>query len=154
MAQQTPTRPKPKARALTPKRKRFVEEYLKDGNGTRAAIEAGYKPDYADRQAYQIKGAPGVAEAIEKGQERLLELSRMGAAEIMGAFERIAAKHEDSNPAAANQALQSLAKMQGLWVDKAQVDQTVRDATPQEHRPEGLDDAIAKLKLVPKKGAA
>jgi phage terminase small subunit len=38
-------------KTLTPKQRRFVDEYLVDLNATRAAIRAGYSPRSANEQA-------------------------------------------------------------------------------------------------------
>jgi phage terminase small subunit len=40
-------------RKLTPKQRRFVEEYLVDLNATQAAIRAGYNPKRADEIGYE-----------------------------------------------------------------------------------------------------
>jgi len=39
---------------LNPRQKRFIVEYLKDGNGTRAAVRAGYAPSSAAVQACRL----------------------------------------------------------------------------------------------------
>jgi len=57
---------------LTPKQNRFVQEYLKDGNATQAAIRAGYKNGNIGRQLITINN---VSEAIEKRQKELQEKS-------------------------------------------------------------------------------
>ena len=65
-------------RKLTPKQKRFVAEYLKDFNGTQAAIRAGFSPKRAAETAYDLRhktlpviadklvGKTWVSEAIKK----------------------------------------------------------------------------------------
>jgi phage terminase small subunit len=50
---------------------RFVAEYLKDHNGTKAAIRAGYSAKSAHVQASQLLKIPKVAAAVEDGEERL-----------------------------------------------------------------------------------
>lgn len=57
-------------RELTPRRKRFVEEYLIDLNGTRAAIRAGYSPRTANEQAVALLADVSVAEAVAKAKEQ------------------------------------------------------------------------------------
>lgn len=52
--------------AMTAKRHRFVAEYLKDLNGTKAAIRAGYAAKGAKDQAHALMKMPEVAQAIEK----------------------------------------------------------------------------------------
>lgn len=52
-------------RGLTPRRARFVEEYLVDLNATRAAVRAGYSPGVADREGYRLLRNAEVAAAIQ-----------------------------------------------------------------------------------------
>lgn len=49
---------------LTPQQARFVVEYLKDCNATRAAIRAGYSPRTADRQGSRLLRHRGVQQAV------------------------------------------------------------------------------------------
>lgn len=51
---------------LTPKRHRFVEEYLVDLNATQAAIRAGYSKRSAHVLANEVLKDPKVAELIDK----------------------------------------------------------------------------------------
>jgi phage terminase small subunit len=62
MARNNSTRP------LTPRQRRFVEEYLVDLNGTQAAIRAGYSPGCADVQAAQTLAIPKVQAAVSAAQ--------------------------------------------------------------------------------------
>jgi len=45
--------------------KRFVEEYLKDLNGTQAAVRAGFSKKTANVQAHQILARPDVAKMVD-----------------------------------------------------------------------------------------
>lgn len=56
--------------ALSPKQRKFVAEYLKDGNGTQAAIRAGYSAKTARFQASDLLTKPNIAEAIQEGLKR------------------------------------------------------------------------------------
>lgn len=53
---------------LTPKQQRFVEEYLKDLNGTQAAIRAGYSRKTANEQAARLLAKASVATAVTVGK--------------------------------------------------------------------------------------
>jgi len=57
-------------RALTPRQRRFVEEYLVDLNGKQAAIRAGYSPKTAEVQASQSLRNVKVQAAITAAQAR------------------------------------------------------------------------------------
>lgn len=48
------------------KQQAFVVEYIKDSNAAAAARRAGYAPEYADRQGYQLLENPRVAAEIER----------------------------------------------------------------------------------------
>jgi phage terminase small subunit len=50
---------------LTPKQRRFVEEYLLDMNATQAAIRAGYSQKTANEQGAQLLGKAHVQGAID-----------------------------------------------------------------------------------------
>ena len=64
---------------LNPKRQRFCEEYLKDSNGTQAAIRAGYSAKTAEVQASQLLSILNVKEHIAGLRAELsaeMEMSR------------------------------------------------------------------------------
>lgn len=57
-----------RARGLSPKQRRFVEEYLVDLNATQAAIRAGYSGKRADAQGWENLRKPEIAQAIAQAQ--------------------------------------------------------------------------------------
>lgn len=64
---------------LTPKQKRFAEEWLIDMNATQAAIRAGYSKKTANEQGARLLAHVSVKEYIKKRQEKLsdkLEITR------------------------------------------------------------------------------
>ncbi len=84
----------------TPKEKRpdglsdrqgnFVDEYLIDFNGTRAAIAAGYSKETAESQASRLLRNDKVKEAVAKGREAKSIRNRITADEVMQEIARIA----------------------------------------------------------------
>jgi phage terminase small subunit len=84
---------------LRPKQRRFVEEYLIEFNGTKAAIRAGYSAKTAREIAAENLTKPliqmAISEEVEKRGKRceltadrvLLEISRLAFADIRGAFD-------------------------------------------------------------------
>lgn len=58
---------------LTPKQKRFVEEYVIDNNATQAAIRAGYSPKTANRIASQNLSKLDIQNAIAEKQKVISE---------------------------------------------------------------------------------
>ena len=57
--------------ALGQKQQRFVEEFLVDGNGTKAAIRAGYSRKTARQMAAQNLTKPAICAAIKFQRDRL-----------------------------------------------------------------------------------
>ncbi len=59
--------------ALTDKRKRFIEEYTKDFNGSAAAIRAGYSKDRANVTSSEILSLDEAQEYLEELMSALRE---------------------------------------------------------------------------------
>ena len=53
---------------MTPKQRRFVDEYLIDLNATQAAIRAGYSPNTANEQGAQLLAKLSISVAIQRAQ--------------------------------------------------------------------------------------
>lgn len=53
------------AMALTPRQRRFCEEYTVDFNGAAAAVRAGYSTNYPDRQAHLLLRNKGIATYVD-----------------------------------------------------------------------------------------
>ena len=77
-------------RKLTPRQKRFVEEYLIDLNASRAARRAGYSPRSADRQAFQQLEKPQVVAAIAAALERRSKKTEITAERVLRELATIA----------------------------------------------------------------
>lgn len=84
--------------ALTPKQRRFVDEYLKDLNATQAAIRAGYASRTANRTGSRLLSNADIQAAIQTGRaarsertqidadyvlNRLVEIDQMDVLDIM-----------------------------------------------------------------------
>ncbi len=78
------------SKSLSAKAERFVAEYLKDFNGTQAAIRAGYSPASARVQASQMLGNVKVAEAIREDLERVLKSSEISLERLLRQLAAIA----------------------------------------------------------------
>jgi len=55
---------------MTPKRKAFVLEYIKDWNATQAAIRAGYSPKTAYSIGHENLNIPEIAKAIDQEYQK------------------------------------------------------------------------------------
>ena len=87
------------AKDLTPKQKRFVEEYLVDLNATQAAIRAKYSENTAGSQAFDLLKKPEIQAAIQAEMDKrskrtnitadnvLKELMRIATADLSGAYD-------------------------------------------------------------------
>ena len=58
---------------LTVKQDKFARRYATHGNGTQAAIEAGYSPHTAGVIAYENLNKPQIAEEVERHRRRTAE---------------------------------------------------------------------------------
>ena len=56
---------------MSPKRERFVEEYLKDMNATQAAIRAGYSAKTADTAGPRLLKQPEIAAELRARREKI-----------------------------------------------------------------------------------
>jgi phage terminase small subunit len=74
---------------LTPKQERFVSEYLKDLNGSAAAVRTGYSPKTADRQAYALLRKPEVSKIVAAAEKQRLEDNKVSATRVIEENRRI-----------------------------------------------------------------
>lgn len=75
---------------LSPKRQRFVDEYLRcEFNGTKAAIAAKYSKRNAREQAARLLSKANIKKAIEEQCAALAEESKLKALEVVDELKRI-----------------------------------------------------------------
>jgi phage terminase small subunit len=75
---------------LTTKQERFKEEYLKDLNGRRAAIEAGYSPKTANEQASRLLTKVNIQEALSRRWQEIQEGNGIDAEKVIAELSRLA----------------------------------------------------------------
>ena len=75
---------------LTPKRQRFIAEYLIDLNAKQAAIRAGYSVKTAERQSSRLLTYPDVRSAVEQGKAKQLEAADVSAGRVLEEMRRLA----------------------------------------------------------------
>ena len=65
-------------------------EYMLDGNGTQAAIRAGYSSRGADVQAVQLLGNPRIADKIRARREQFMARRELSVERVLGEIVDIA----------------------------------------------------------------
>ena len=75
---------------MTPRQRRFVDEYLIDFNASKAFLRAGYSTAHARRSAWRLMQTPAVRSAIEAGQQRLAATASVSAARVIAEYVRVA----------------------------------------------------------------
>lgn len=68
---------------LTPKQKRFADEYIKTGNATQSAIEAGYSKRTAKEVGYENLTKPHLKQYIEKRMDQIASPKIMTAQQVL-----------------------------------------------------------------------
>ena len=82
---------------LTPKQKKFCDEYLIDLNATQAAIRAGYSKKTAKQIATENLSKPYLQEYIKKKQEKLENKTDITLEKIVNAIYYISLDAENIN---------------------------------------------------------
>ncbi|WP_414492385.1 terminase small subunit [Stenotrophomonas maltophilia] len=108
-----------KAVGLTPKQQRFVSEYLKDHNGTQAAIRTGYSAKTAKQQGSRLLADPRIQAAVRAGQKKVAKKAEVTVDSLMAELEqarKLALKEKQAS--AAVTATMGKGKLAGLLVEK------------------------------------
>lgn len=81
---------KGQSKGLTPRQKRFAEEYVIDLNGEAAAKRAGFSAKSANQQAVHLKNIPHVAEYIHQLQSKKFQALKIDAENVLRRILQIA----------------------------------------------------------------
>lgn len=107
---------------LNDRRKRFVLEYLKDMNGTQAAIRAGYSPRTANEQAARLLAIASLRQEVDRQIGLQATRLQLSADDIISGIATIARRCEvdgpEFQPFAALKGYELLGKHQKLFTDK------------------------------------
>ena len=130
---------------MNDRQRRFVEAYVALGNATRAAKEAGYSEDTAYAQGHRLLKDAEIRRAVDElnadianqrgatrqyvidGLMRTYQQAIEGAPKV---HQGEVVRGEDGqpirewSPAGAAKALELLGKAHGMWIDRAQVEQS------------------------------
>lgn len=75
---------------MTPKQKRFINEYLVDLNATQAAIRTGYSKKTARTIAADLLANPNIEITLREAQEDLAKRTQVTQEQIIGELKKIA----------------------------------------------------------------
>lgn len=81
--------PKKEPAALEPRQERFCQEYVKDLNGTQAAIRAGYSPKTANEQSSQLLARLNISARVKELQAVVAEQAQVDAVQILRELSRL-----------------------------------------------------------------
>ena len=108
--------------ALTPMQQRFVDEYPKDLNASRAAIRAGYKANNANRIGYELMQKEGVRFALDGRMAERAEKTKIDASYVLQKIIKSVERAEESrNEAAVLRGAELLARHLGMFIDKQEI---------------------------------
>lgn len=106
---------------LTPKQKRFVEEYMVDLNATQAAIRAGYSGHTARQIATENLAKPVIADAIAEAQDKTSERTHVTQAMVIAGLLREAQfDGEGASASARVTAWSHIAKHLGMFIERTE----------------------------------
>ena len=105
---------------LSPRRKKFCEEYALTGNGQQAAVAAGYSPGSARQQASRLLTNDDILTYIRELQEKMSDARILSGTEIKMLWSDLA--RDDSQKTADRlTASGMLARAQGMFIMRSEV---------------------------------
>ena len=108
---------------LTPKQRAFVNAYLKTGNATESARQAGYVGNDVTMGAVGAENLkkPPIQAALRERGETANRAKIADANEVLELLTGVA-RDEDTHPVARVRAMELLGKRYALWIEKHQVE--------------------------------
>lgn len=104
--------------AMTPKQRKFVQEYLKDLNATQAAIRAGYSKKTARSIANELLTKPDIRAAVQAGQKKSAERAEVSVEYVITKLRQLAEDAiSDDDRTNANRSLELLGKHVGAFAE-------------------------------------
>lgn len=139
----------PLRRALSPRQRRFAEEYVVDFNGTQAALRAGYASKYADRQASILMKHDGVIAFIDYlSASKEAKIISVTPDYVLAEVTRIISK-EGAKDGDKLRGLELLARHLGMLRDRTEISGPDGGAIEIEKKTkEAADDFINRLKVL------
>ncbi|OAJ35323.1 terminase small subunit [Piscirickettsia salmonis] len=131
---------------LSPKKEKFVNEYLKDFNATQAAIRAGYSEKGARQQAHKLLTNADIKKAIAIRNKKVNEKYSIDHDSIRQEMAKLAFislsqlgdKEKGIKAQDKIKALDCLAKMEGMYIQKVEADITLNQPSDKDELNEML----------------
>ena len=118
---------------MTPRQKRFIEEYLIDQNGTQAAIRAGYAPKNARTTGAKLLAHSNIAKSLAEKQREASEKASVTLQDVINGLRKEAMfTGKGSAHSARVSAWSHLAKVLGYVIERHE--HTGKDGKPIETR--------------------
>ena len=127
---------------LSARQARFVQEFLVDGNGTQAAIRAGYGVAGAGVAALRLLRNDYVQNALQTRQRA--DASRLSLARedvLAGLLEAVAQAREHKNPMGMISGLREVGRLMGFYAPQVKRVELRDDRLVQQGRMEAMTDA-------------
>jgi hypothetical protein len=106
---------------MTPRQKRFLDEYLVDLNATQAAVRAGYSARTANEQGARLLAKASVAEAVQSAQAARSERLQITQDDVLRGLHREATLTGDGSTHAARVSAWGLiGKHLGMFIERRQ----------------------------------
>jgi hypothetical protein len=106
---------------MTPRQRRFIDEYLLDLNASRAAIRAGYSARTANEQAARLLAKASIAAAIQAAQQARSERLQITQDDVLrGLHEQATLTGHGASHAARVSAWGLIGKHLGMFVERRQ----------------------------------
>lgn len=107
---------------FTGKEKLFVQEYLKDMNGSAAVVRAGYSAKYANRYSSEILKKPHIRSAINSALTERAKDTIISVDYVLNRIVKTINKAEtDNNHTAVLRGLEMMARHLGMFVEKHEI---------------------------------
>ncbi len=106
---------------LTGLQKAFVEEYVKDLNGSKAVIRAGYVTKNPNRISTKLLQNPGIRFAVDAIKAERAKNSDVTSDYVLKEVTTIIEKFKEANPNAALRGLELLAKHLGMLKERTEI---------------------------------
>ena len=102
----------------------FINEYLKSGNATKAALAAGYSLKGSHTQGSRLLKNAAIAAEIEALRIRTAEMAGLGATYVVESIRAIA-EDDGTRPADKLRAYELLGKHLNLFAERKEIDQRI-----------------------------